>query len=350
MSLPFSSSADNENTGLTARLTALDSWIDKQAANSKLSGAFLYARDGQVLYEKAVGLHHPDKPGANGVASSFNLASVSKHFTATAIMLLAHRGALEYDQPVKRYLPLFPYENITVRHLLNHTSGLSDYMELTDRHWTGDLFTNQALTPLYHRHRPALAFSPGSRYEYSNTGYVLLAAIVEEITELSYEQFMQENVFTPLALHNTAVVNLLSDPDSLQSRVYGQFEGKLYDLNELDGVTGDGGVYSSVRDLLAWHTALLNGSLLPASMLKEATKPARLSNGQLSYYGFGWELFEDKPHAMQHSGSWVGFNTYMIRNTATNALLVLLTNDASGIEIDTLIPRFFDAVGPDGGL
>ncbi len=330
-----------------ARYRVLDARIDSLAEDGELSGAFLYSRKGKILYEKAVGLLHPHSGGAILPTSSFNLASVSKHFTAVVVMLLQHKGKLEYDKPVSGYLPKFPYRDITVRHLLNHTSGLSDYMALVNNVWEGDLFTNQSLVELYHTHKPPLEFAPGSRFSYSNTGYVFLAAIVEAVSNGSLEQFMDTELFSPLSMKDSGVFNLLSDPGRFKSRVFGQHAGELNDLNFLDGGSGDGAVYSSVRDLLTWHNALTEGRVLPLSALQEAFKPAVLSDGKLSYYGFGWQLYKDKPHIMEHDGAWVGFNTYMIRNTQTDSLLVLLTNDSGGVGVDELINRFFKIAKPD---
>ena len=342
--------AQSSQSALATELSSFDDWLDNLPAEERFSGALLYANEGRVVYERVSGSRHPVSGGEILPDSSFNLASLSKHFTASGVMMLHQLGLLGYDDSVEEHVPLFPYDQITVRHLLTHTSGLPDYIRLVDRYWHGELLTNEALVRLFHQRNPELVFSPGSRFEYSNTGYVFLAVVIESVSGMSFEQFMYKHFFEPLQLRNAAVFNLLSDPDSLPSRVYGRDGDDLYDLNELDGVTGDGAVYASIRDLLDWHTDLMQGAVFSDAILSEALKPVRLPGGRLSHYGFGWQLFEGQPHLMEHSGSWVGFNNHMIRNTQNGALLVMLSNDSGGVDTDELLSRFLAAVGEDAGF
>jgi N-acyl-D-amino-acid deacylase len=325
------------------RLAKFNSWIDTIEHNNQLHGSLLYARNGEIIYERVVGLTHPSKPKKLTLESSFNLASVSKQFTSTAIMLLKIDKKLDYDQKVQSYLPEFPYESITIRHLLNHTSGLMDYGELAEKHWKGKIFDNREMLKLFKKHKPDLHFIPGDKFAYSNTGYVTLSAVIERVTGKSFANYLYMNIFSPLDMKNTRVVNLLSEKEVLPTRVYGQHNGKLHDLTYLDGVTGDGAVYSSARDLLRWHTALINYKLIPEVEQLSAFKPATLNDGSLSYYGFGWGLDKKNPHKVSHMGGWVGFRTSLTSDFKNNEVAIALTSDTGGVKFRELVKRLASA-------
>lgn len=331
------------------KLETLEKWLDKEGEKGRLSGTFLFARKGQVLLSKAVGKVHPDQTQLIRQDSSFNLGSVSKQFTGMAVMLLNHQGKLNYDVGVQHYLPEFPYPNITVRHLLNHTSGLADYMDLAEEHWDESLFTNQDMLNLFNKHKPALLFQPGSKFDYSNTGYVTLSAIIERVSNMSFAQYLDKYIFEPLHMKNTKVVNLLSEPNILPTRVYGQNQDGLDDLIYLDGVSGDGAVYSSTGDLLKWHYGLRNNVLLPKVKQQEGFAPAVLNDGSLFHYGFGWFIDRSSPHIVAHSGGWVGFISYIARNTKSDEVVIFLTNKVGGVEFEKLQKQFFSALDADFG-
>jgi CubicO group peptidase (beta-lactamase class C family) len=336
---PFKSTLDEKE-----KLKLLESQIEELSKNGQLSGSFLFARKGEILLEKIVGKLHPNKEDLISSNSPFNLASVSKQFTAMAIMQLHHKGKLKYDQKVKYYIPQFPYKNITIRHLLNHTSGMIDYEELTDKYWDKRDFTNQDMMMLYTVHHPKLEFTPGDQFEYSNTGYVVLAQLVETISEQSLEDYSAQHIFEPLGMSNTRIFTVLSRRNEFKSRVYGQHENEIFDLYHLEGITGDGSVYSTTNDLLKWHNGLLNNKLIPASLTKEAFSPTVLNDGSLSYYGFGWSIDEDSPAIVAHSGSWVGFTTYIIRNREKDEVLIFLTNNTGGISFKELRELVYSAL------
>jgi CubicO group peptidase (beta-lactamase class C family) len=326
------------------KLKLLEKKIEDLSKNGQVSGSFLFARKGEILLEKIVGKLHPKIEGLISSSSPFNLASVSKQFTAMAIMQLHHQGKLKYDQKVKYYLPQFPYEDITIRHLLNHTSGMIDYEELTDKYWDKRDFINQDMMMLYQVHQPKLEFTPGEKFEYSNTGYVVLAQLVESISNQSLEDYSAQYIFEPLGMSNTRIFTVLSKCNDFKSRVYGQHENEIFDLYHLEGITGDGSVYSTANDLLKWHNGLLNNKLLPASLKHEGFLPTVLNDGSLSYYGFGWSIDEESPSIVAHSGSWVGFTTYIIRNIEKDEVLIFLTNNTGGIRFKELRELIYSAL------
>ncbi len=333
----------------SVKLQALEQWIDEQGKSGQLSGTFLFAKKGNVLLKKAVGKVHPDQDKAIVLDSSFNIGSVSKQFTGMAVMLLSYQGKLDYDASVQQYLPEFPYANITVRHLLNHTSGLADYMDLAEEHWNNTIFTNQDMLNLFVKYQPSLEFVPGSKFAYSNSGYVTLSAVIERVSKMSFAHYLDKHIFQPLNMKHTKVVNLLSEPNLLPSRVYGQNSDGLDDLVYLDGVSGDGAVYSSIDDLLKWHYGLLNNKLLPKELQQASITPTTLNDGSLFHYGFGWFIDRKSPFIVAHSGGWVGFISYIARNTKSDEIIVFLTNKVGGVEFEDLQKRIFSAIDANFG-
>jgi len=329
------------------RLSVFSNWIDGLAAKQEISGTFLFARDGKVVFSKAVGKVHPDKEQQLTLESAFNLGSISKQFTAFAIMLLKQQGKLSYDDRVQRIFADFPYPEIRVRHLLNHTSGLIDYEELTDSYWQKQAFTNLDMLQLFVRYKPELEFSSGSRFEYSNTGYVLLAAIVEKLSGLSLEEFSSKYMFQPLNMQHTRIFTILSEDKMVPNRVYGQHKDQLNDLYHIEGVTGDGAVYSSVLDLLKWHQALRTNRLLPKSEKQQAFSPTTLDDGSLVAHGFGWFIGEKHTSKVTHDGGWLGFRNLLSRNGKNDELLIFLTNNDYGAKYRDIRDHFMGAVDAD---
>ncbi|MBL7136236.1 MAG: beta-lactamase family protein [Candidatus Marinimicrobia bacterium] len=307
----------------------LTSWLVTLYQQGEFSGVVLYAEKGQIKYQQSLGTAdiHGKKPLS--LDSSFNLASVSKQFTATAIMLLKQDGKLEYDQTVQTYLTEFPYGNITVRHLLNHTSGLTDYIKLAKKYWDrSKIFTNDDMLALFAKYKPELEFKPGSAFAYSNTGYVVLSEIVERVSGSTFESFLSQRIFQPLNMKNSRVFNLLSKDKTFETRVFGKKGNKLNDLIILDGVTGDGAVYASANDLLRWDQAIYQNKLIKKELQDEAFKPVTFVNGEKSYYGFGWSLSKNKDYVI-HAGAWVGFSTVILRNFVNKSVTIILTNNSN---------------------
>ena len=259
-----------------------------------------------------------------------------------AIMILKERGKLEYDSPITEFLTSLPYDNVTIRHLLNHTSGLPDYMMLMNRHWDRGkrlsdrkIAFNKDAVETFAKHKPELLFSPGTKFQYSNTGYVFLGHIIETASGQPVQDFIVENIFEPLEMKNSAVFSP-SDEFDPAHRVFGfawQKQEPGYrenDFHYLNGMIGDGGLYVSALDMVKWDTALYGEKLVKQSTLAEAFRPARLENGEFSDYGFGWSIDKKDDGKMQvsHGGGWVGFRTFIARNITDHRTLVVLTNNS----------------------
>lgn len=319
----------------TVRLldSALTSLYERQLFN----GTALYAERGKILYKKAFGVANAATGEQLQTRSAFNLASISKQFVAMTIMLLQEEGKIGYDDEVRKYLPEFPYEKIHIRHLLTHTSGLPEYFDLASRHTgTLDTLSNGDILDLLARYTPALDFAPGSRWQYTNTGYVLLPLIVEKVSGQPFEVFFQERIAIPLGLKNTYVYHL-GLPSSPQNRVLGfrRFEGNpiANDLGRFDGLDGDGNIYSSAEDLFLWEQSLYSGKLVRKTTLKEAFSPVKLNDGNTHNYGFGWAIDEGGT-IFSHTGGWVGFRNLIIRSADNSRTLILLGSDANALHLN----------------
>ena len=332
-------SATTEN-----RLEALDRWLQSLYDSKRFSGTVLIGDSERILFSKSYGFEDLKSTSALTKSSAFNLGSVSKQFTAMAILLLEYEGKLSVSDLLRDHVPEMDiYPEITIEHLLHHTSGIADYMRLAIKHKADrELFTTSDLITLFTKHQPPLDFRPGTKFQYSNTGYVLLAEIVARTAEKTFEAYMFDNIFQPAGMADSQVFNRLSTSEP-GDRVFGfkrnwlnRAETKPNDLNNFDGVAGDGGVYASARDLYRWHQVLLTAKLLPHLVYSRATTSGTLADGSKTGYGYGW--FVRSETVVDHAGGWVGFSSYIYRDLATGKLLVVLDNSTNALRV---VPKGF---------
>ena len=315
------------------KITRIDSVLTYLHQRQLFNGTVLIGEKGKVLYKKAFGISNPQTLSPLTTASSFNLASVSKQFFTMMIMILKEQGKLNYDDVVQKYLPQFPYSNITIRHLMNQTSGLPEYFDIAQGDLTLiDTLNNQSMLDLLAAKKPALVFQPGEQWQYCNTNYTTLASVLEKVSGTTSDKFFQQYIAGPLKLSNTYIYHLnmkLYPP----SRVFGlRFEGGkpvLNDLVRFDGIVGDGNVYSTVEDLYKWDQALYTEKLVKKSTFAEAITPGKLNNGEATKYGFGWGINEPN-NKVFHTGSWVGFFNEITRYIDKNQTIIVLTNSSDG--------------------
>jgi len=315
------------------KLARIDSVLTYLHQRQLFNGTVLIGEKGKVLYKKAFGIANPTTQIPLSTTSSFNLASVSKQFYAMMIMMLKEQGKLNYDDLVQKYLPIFPYNNITIRHLMNQVSGLPEYFDIAQGDMTLlDTLTNQSMLELLAAKKPALVFQPGEQWEYCNTNYTTLASVIEKISGTTADKFFQQHIAGPLKLTNTYVYNLTMKTYP-SSRVFGlRYEGGkpvLNDLMRYDGIVGDGNIYSSVEDLYKWDQALYTDKLVKKSTFAEAITPGKLNNGEATNYGFGW-VINEPGKKVSHSGGWVGFVTQITRYIDQNQTIIVLTNSSDG--------------------
>ena len=330
----------NKSDKKHVKIQKLEKWLTERYKKEEFHGSVLLAEKGNVIFHKQYGYEDIENKNKLSSSSSFNIASLSKPFTAMAIMLLEQENRLDYDDDITKYIPELNYlSGITIKHLLQHTSGLEDYIALTDEYWDENkLFTTDEMIKIFEQYQPKARFNAGEKFEYSNTGYVLLAEIVERVSNETYANFMQNNIFKPLKMNDSAIFNKLSPKKTLKHRVYGfSWAGildntkVLNDLNYLDGVAGDGGVYTTASDLLKWSRAIKEGTLVSKENYKKAFEYAVLNDGSRNDYGFGWNLNEDGSY--EHPGAWAGFSSYMLQDIKKDKLIIILDSSNNVLRI-----------------
>jgi CubicO group peptidase (beta-lactamase class C family) len=281
-------------------------------------------RDG-IVATHTVGFANLEERERLTSATNFRLASITKQFTAAAILLLLEDAGLALDDPIKRWLPSLPEaaDAVTVRHLLTHTSGLIDYEDVIPASLTAQLHDNHVLTLLESQN--TTYFSPGAGYRYSNSGYALLALIVEKVSNRSFSQFLSERIFQVLGMSNTVAHE--EGISTVPHRAFGYSEvaGKWQrtDQSQTTAVLGDGGVYSSLDDLARWDAALYDERLLKASSLQQAFAPATRTDDPTVEYGFGWRITGE---SLWHSGETIGFRNVIVRYPKRRLTVIMLTN------------------------
>ena len=297
--------------------------------------AILVLDHGRVVHARGYGLADVETGRPIDDATPFQLASVSKQMTAMAIMILAEQGVLAYDDPVARFLPevaAHPARRaLTIRHLLHNTSGIPDYLfhaELPEGREEGQM-GNSDVVAWVAAHRPH-DFPPGTRYAYSNTNYVLLAAIVARASRRSFGDFMQERVFRPLGMPTAVAFDHpgLVIPDRARGYDRGMLGGFARDGVD-SAIVGDGCIYASLRDFVGWETALSSSRLVSLRTLDQAFTPGRLSDGTSTGYGYGWEIETTEGHrVVSHDGAWEGCRTAIVRLPDERITVVVLANRA----------------------
>lgn len=323
----------------------IDSIFSKYATKSvkSFNGCILVTRGEDILFEGSNGYADFEKKTINNDSTRFLLASCSKQFTACAIMRLHEQGKLNYSDKVITYLPDFPYESITIEHLLTHTSGLPDYFVLLDKYWDKSTFaTNNDVYDLLKEKKQALLFNPNDDFSYSNTGYVILSVLIEKISGSSYGEFLNDQFFKPLHMNQTVVYNRRKENNSLENYASGYVYSR--ELNKyvlpdslknynfvsyMDGITGDDGVSSSIHDLKRWNEALRNTTVLSKESLEIATTKHKLTSGKEIEYGFGFFLKQGNgiENMIYHTGGWPGYTTLILRFQDRAESIIILSNN-----------------------
>ena len=318
----------------------VDSIISNLVSNNKFSGVVLIAEDGKVKYNKAVGYIDYANQKALNKYSIFELASVSKQFTAMTLMMLKEKGLLNYDDLVEKYIDI-PYKGITIRQLLTHTSGLPDYQAIMDAYWDkSKVAGNDDIINYLNKYAPSKLFEPGEKYLYSNTGYVLLASIVEKVSDRDFIEFCNTEIFNKLKMNHTAIRSL-AEKAAIKNFALGHvyvpernayiradsFPSSNYTI-WLGNRKGPGRISSTVADLLKWDQALYSNTLINQTTLADAFTPMHLNYGAISNYGFGWDLIPEH-NIVWHNGDNPGYKTLIIRFLKNKTTLIVLCNNAS---------------------
>ena len=327
----------NMNNEIVAQRAKQADKLFTELNQAGMNGVVLYAEQGQVVYEKAFGWRDLSKRQKDSlrVDDVFQLSSDSKMFTAEAIMLVQAEGKLDYDDDVRKYIPELPYEDITIRMLLTHRSGLPRYDSMADEHWPDRKkpFSNEALIKMLAEKKPEVYGTPDAGYFYNNINYALLASVVERVSGQHFEDFMRERIFEPLGMTHSFIYSMRGETEI---PMYLPVEAQGHDLrkkgpvktpnNYLNGVMGDKIMFSNVEDLWIFNQALDKHVLLPDSLQAEAFMPGSPAWKHDENYGFGWRMSKEHPNVFYHYGWWKGYRSAVIRDVNKKRFLALLCN------------------------
>ena len=316
------------------------------------NGVWLYAEKGEIVSKGAVGFRDPEDKLPIAEDTIFQLASVSKQFTAAAVMLLVREGKLGLDDEIVKYFPEIPYPGVTVRHLLNHTGGVPDYFDDADwffRIWREEKRVpgNDEILRFLCETKAKPYFAPGEGIEYSNTGYNLLALLAERLSGAPYEEFLRQNIFAPAGMTSTRCCHIRRDGIPFDNfaratvledgRYVADVDSDAYgNVVAFDGLNGDDYVYTNLFDMLTWDRALREGKVLTPEEQKLMYTPGKLNNGEDAVYdvedglgyGFGWAVERDGEFGLivSHSGGMPGVSTWFERFIDADRTLVFFLN------------------------
>jgi CubicO group peptidase (beta-lactamase class C family) len=335
------------------RVQKIDSVLTKLNREEAFSGNVLISEKGKIIYEKSLGYANAENRKPLTENTIFLIGSVAKTFTAVALLKLREQGKLNLDDPVTKFLPELSYKNVTLRHLLTHTSGLLEYQsEEIIKEIAGKGVNNSELVKVFVRLNPKQEFEPGSKWEYSNTNYILLALVVEKVSRKSFPQFISENIFAPAGM-TRSFVSLSNIPETIKKEMAAgyRFTNPLaiapVNVDTLDGARrayatkqnlyGAGNVYSTARDLLKFHQALQRGKILNKQSLSEMYAPTKLTTGAdykpfartnyLSKDALGWFVADDRSgKIVYHPGGDIGYVSYFLRNITKDQAVIVLSN------------------------
>ncbi|MBK6391672.1 MAG: beta-lactamase family protein [Saprospiraceae bacterium] len=331
-------------TAQSALKTSLHDLLQTEWTQNQFSGVLLVAKNGKPIIYEAQGYADFKNKKKLTKKNIFELASVSKQFTSMIIMMLKERGSLSYDESLERYIPDLPYKGITIRQLLTHTSGIPDYQAIMDEHWDKNkIADNLDVIDYLKKYPQPILFKPGEKYQYSNTGYLLLASIAEAAAGKDFIDMVKTQIFKPLKM-KSADFRTPSSRLKISSFATGHvYDESLKSYQHADDYKesnytiwlghrkGPGRISMNANDLLKWDRALYTPILVARTTLDEAWTPQKLNNGILSQYGFGWELSQHLKlgKIVAHSGDNPGYKTYIKRYIDEKYTVILLNNNAS---------------------
>ncbi len=296
-------------------------------------------QNGKIAFEKGYGLANVEKDIKVTPETDFRLASVTKEFTSMCILKLIKAGKLTLDTKLTDIFPDFPkYGNkITIKNLLQHTSGLVAYEDLIPDSATVQVKDKDVLNMMMNI--DSTYFEPGSQHRYSNTGYAVLAMIIQNVSGVPFREYLKNNIFEPLGMNHTLAYE--KGINEVPNRAYGYTitdTGIVFtDQSLTSAVLGDGGIYSNTRDLFKWDQALYSNKLIDQKYIQMAFERGKTNDGKTFDYGFGWrrEIYKGM-EIVYHTGSSIGFRNIIYRIPGKNFSVIILTNRDSGSEFSTL--------------
>lgn len=327
------------------RQEKIDSFFRRKFQKKLFNGNILFAESGQIISSKCYGyanLHTKEKLTKN---HSFQLASVSKPFTAIAILQLIENGYLTLKDTVEKFLPNFPYKGITIHQLLSHRSGLSQYTHFCDSPesvWPdkNKTINNDDVIEIISNIKPLKNYPPNKRYYYCNTNFLLLASIIEKVTGMTFKDYLKKNIFLPLGMNNTVLYDR-TNYHELKLPTQGYENRTPWEDVYLNGVVGDKGIYSTTYDLLLFDQALGQNILINDSLKQLAFSKMNKDYHQNKNYGYGFRIKTHKKFGkiIYHTGWWKGFRSYYLKILEKDQTIIVLNNVKRGrfLNINQLI-------------
>jgi len=329
-----------------AKIVLINDFVKAKHKYHKFNGNILIAEKGRIVYQKSFGYADFKNKKPLTAQSVFNVASISKQFTAAAVMLAVERGLLSLDDSLSKYFPEIPYEGITVRQMLTHTSGLPEQNEFMFKYWTSDNpITNKDMVRYLVKYKPAAAFKAGEDFKYCNTGYSLLAMIVDKVTKRTFQDFVAKNIFEPLEMKQTRFLNPTAGnykmiPNQTENYIVST-EGNEFLLPQeiptyknaiaLTGLVGAGNIHSTTSDLLKWQESLRAAKILKRESINEMEKPQVKGNVDGSdAYGYGLaikSIYNDTK--IFHYGGTLGYWNSLQHFKRADRTIIVLTNNES---------------------
>jgi CubicO group peptidase (beta-lactamase class C family) len=310
-------------------IATCQSFMDTVLALKGFNGGILIAKNGQIIFEKYSGSVNLNGSTPVTDTTAMHIASVSKTFTAMAVLKLWQNGKLNIDDEVFKYLPNFNYPGVTIRSLLNHRSGLPNYTHYFEQiGWdkTKVVTNNDVLQSLINnKSQLPQGPAPNTHFTYCNTNYALLALIIEKVSGKPYSDFLQEQFFIPLGLKHTFVFNI---KDTATVTPSFDWKGRTIPFNFLDAVYGDKNIYTTPKDLLLWDRLLRSDLVFTQQILEQAYKPYSMEKPGIKNYGLGWRMnvYPDGKKVIFHNGWWHGSNAVFIRLLPENATIICIGN------------------------
>lgn len=303
-------------------------FYQKKLLRTGFNGGILVAKKGQIIFEDYHGYYDLKKKDSLTKHSAFHLASVSKTFTAMAILKLVQDGKLSLQDSIQKFFPAFPYEGITVKLLLNHRSGLPNYVHFMENlGWPRDsMCSNEDILNCLIKFKPPGTGRPDTHFSYCNTNYSLLGLIIEKASGMSYEDYLRQTFFIPLGMKDTYVFN--ADRDQATAMPSYDYRGRPEPFTCLDKGFGDKNIYSTPEDLLKWDQALYTNYFFTPEILDKAYTPYSNEKPGIRNYGLGWRMnvYPDGRKVIYHNGWWHGNNTVFIRSIPDSVTIIVLGN------------------------
>lgn len=322
-----------KSSALLLKEKKIDTILSAYNDDSKPGASVLVYQNDKIVFKKGYGVKEVNLFEKIDPTTNFRLASVTKQFTAMSILLLAKNNKISLEDPLTKYFSSFPSygKKIKIKHLLTHSSGLIDYEDLMPSTQQKQLHDTNCLQLMYLA--DSLYFPAGTQYKYSNTGYAILALIVEKVSGQNFASFLKENIFKPLGMKNTVAFE--EGKSTVMNRAYGNsLENGIWkqtDQSLTSAVLGDGGIYSNTIEMSQWIKALWNYKLLNPEMQKSAWSRKKLDNGKLIDYGYGWhvEEYHNITHPY-HDGSSIGFRNNILLFPDQKLMVIIFTNRNEG--------------------